>query len=156
MTLFQMAKTVMKNLFSRPATLMYPKRPAKKFDSTRGHVENDINRCIFCATCQRKCPAVAICVNRDARTWEIDRFRCVACGCCVEVCPVKCLRMDTDYVQPTTEPGMKTLMKPDKPAVAASPAKPAATRAGRPKSSNNKQNKKGLISKKKARKKKRV
>jgi len=120
MTIFQMAKTVMKSLFSRPATLMYPKRPAKRFDSTRGHVENDINRCIFCGTCQRKCPAVAICVSREARTWEIDRFRCVACGCCVEVCPVKCLRMETAYVQPTLKPGMKTMMKPDKP----SPAPP--------------------------------
>ena len=115
MTLFQMGKTIMKNLFSRPATLMYPKKPAKRFASTRGHVENDINRCIFCGNCQRKCPAVAICVSREARTWEIDRFRCVACGCCVDVCPVKCLRMDPDYVQPTVEPGVKTLMKPDKP-----------------------------------------
>lgn len=122
MTLFQMGKTIVKNLFSRPATLMYPKKPAKKFANTRGHIKNEINRCIFCGTCQRKCPCVAICVNREARTWEIDRFRCVSCGCCVEVCPVKCLRMDTEYMQPTLEPGMKTLMKPDKPAVAVSSA----------------------------------
>jgi formate hydrogenlyase subunit 6/NADH:ubiquinone oxidoreductase subunit I len=143
MTLFQMGKTIMKNLFSRPATLMYPKKPAKKFASTRGHVENEINRCIFCGTCQRKCPAVAICVSRDARTWEIDRFRCVACGCCVEVCPVKCLRMDSDYVQPTLEAGMKTLMKPDKPASSPAPAsvpaaKPATTRSRQPKSNKQK------------------
>ena len=137
MTLFQMGKTIIKNLFSRPATLMYPKKPAKKFASTRGHVESDINRCIFCGTCQRKCPAVAICVNREARTWEIDRFRCVSCGCCVEVCPVKCLKMDNAYVQPTTEPKMKTLLNPDKPAVAVSSA--AAAKPAIQKSSAKKQ-----------------
>lgn len=128
MTLFQMGKTIMKNLLSRPATLMYPKKLAKVFATTRGHVESDINRCIFCGTCQRKCPTVAICVNRDARTWEIDRFRCVACGCCVDVCPVKCLRMETNYMEPTLEPGMKTLMKPDKPAPTIVPVQSVKTK----------------------------
>lgn len=145
MTLFQMAKTIIKNLFSRPATLMYPSKPAKKFRSTRGHIENDVNRCIFCGTCQRKCPCVAICVDPNARTWEIDRFRCVACGCCVEVCPVKCLRMETDYMQPITEPRMKTFMKPDKPA--STPEK-AATQTKKKKSVPKSKAKKRIIRKK--------
>jgi ech hydrogenase subunit F len=115
MTLFQIAKTVIRNLFSRPATLMYPFKPAKKFSITKGRVENDINKCIFCGNCQRKCPTVAICVDRNAKTWEIDRYRCVVCNCCVEVCPVKSLRMDTDYTKPSTEPAMKTRMLQDKP-----------------------------------------
>ena len=137
MALFQMGKTIIRSMFSRPATLMYPARPAKKFRSTRGHVENDINRCIFCAACQRKCPAVAICVDRNARTWELDVFRCVLCNCCVEVCPVKCLRMETGYTQPTTEPEMKVVMKQDKPAPAAAPeanaARQKAKKRARPK-----------------------
>jgi formate hydrogenlyase subunit 6/NADH:ubiquinone oxidoreductase subunit I len=150
MALFQMGKNIMKNLLSRPATLMYPKKPAKRFPSTRGHVENDINRCIFCGTCQRKCPAVAICVNRDARSWEIDRFRCVACGCCVEVCPVKCLRMDSDYVQPTYEPGMKTSMKPDKLAIAPPiQASKPITPKGKPKKPGKTKTKRKAIRKKK-------
>ena len=120
-----MTKSVIKSLFSRPATLMYPKTAAKKFPATRGHLENDINRCIFCGSCQRKCPCVAIQVDRAARTWELDVFRCVSCGCCVEVCPVKCLRMDTGYTQPTTEHAMKVVLKPDKP-VSVPVAQPAA------------------------------
>jgi ech hydrogenase subunit F len=121
MPFFQYAKTVIKNLAGKPATLMYPVKPAKKFNATRGRIENDINRCIFCGMCSRKCPCVAICVDRTAKTWEIDRYRCVICNCCVEVCPVKCLRTETSYSPLSTEKQSKTLMRPDKPA---SPAPP--------------------------------
>jgi|WetSurMetagenome_2_1015567.scaffolds.fasta_scaffold440700_2 ech hydrogenase subunit F len=115
MTPLRMGRTVIGNLLRKPATLMYPAKPAKKFKDTRASLQNDIDRCIFCGTCQRKCPCVAITVDRDARTWELDRFRCVTCGCCVENCPVKCLRMENDYVKPTTEPSMKMLLRGDKP-----------------------------------------
>ncbi|MFH0956830.1 MAG: 4Fe-4S binding protein [Candidatus Aenigmatarchaeota archaeon] len=130
-----MTKNLLKNLFSRPATLMYPKTPAKQFPATRGHLENDINRCIFCGSCQRKCPAVAIIVDRAERKWELDVFRCVSCGCCVEVCPVKCLRMDTGYTAPTTEHAMKVTMKKELPAAPAvqAPVQAAAKKA-KPKS----------------------
>lgn len=117
MSLFQMAKTIAKTLLSGPATLMYPAKPAKKFKSTRGRVENDMSKCIFCGTCQRKCPCVAINVDRAAKTWEIDRFRCVSCNCCVEVCPVKSLRMENDYTAPTAEAKIKDKFHSEKPAV---------------------------------------
>jgi len=95
---------------------MYPAKPAKKSKLTRGRVENDISRCIFCGTCMRKCPTGAINVDIKERTWEIDRYRCVVCNCCVEVCPVKCLRMDNDYTKPSVEPVVKNLLKgPPKP-----------------------------------------
>jgi len=130
MSLFQMAETVLKSLFGKPATLMYPFKPAKKFKSTRGHVVNDISRCIYCGSCQRKCPCVAICVDNKARTWEIDRFRCIACNSCVEACPVKCLRMDNDYMPPTSEAKMKESMHTEKPpAPAPKPAAPASAEA---------------------------
>jgi len=109
MSLFQIAKNVIQNFFSPPATRAYPNGPAKVFKDTRGHVENDMNKCILCGTCQRKCPCEAICVDPKAKTWEIDRSRCIACGCCVEVCPVKSLRMDNAYIMPSTSSEMKDL-----------------------------------------------
>jgi len=115
----RMAKNVLKALLSKPATLMYPKNPAKKTKVTRGRLENDIARCIFCGMCQRTCPAVALSVDRQSRTWEVDRYRCVVCSACVQVCPVKCLRMENDYTKPSSDKQMKERLHsepPQKPA----------------------------------------
>lgn len=105
MTYFQNAKTILKSLFSRPATLMYPAKPAKKTPVSRGHVTINPAGCITCRSCQRKCPAQAIVVDVKEKTWEIDRFRCVVCAACVEVCPTKCLTMDTQYPAALTARG---------------------------------------------------
>ena len=97
MTYFEMTKTMLKSLFSRPATLMYPAKPVKKTSLSRGHVTINPDGCITCRLCQRKCPTQAICVEVKEKTWQIDRLRCIVCACCVEVCPTKCLAMDTQY-----------------------------------------------------------
>jgi len=116
MGLFEISKIIVKSALGKPATLMYPAKEAKKYRISRGHVVNDINRCIFCGACQRKCPAHAICVKTKERTWEIDRMRCVVCNGCVEVCPVKCLSMDNQYTAPLAERDGKDLLKgPPKP-----------------------------------------
>lgn len=124
MALFKLGKTITKSLFKKPETLMYPVKPAKQYKISKGHVENDIDKCIFCGSCQRVCPTQAICVNKNERTWEIDRMRCCTCNGCVEVCPVKCLSMDTKYMAPMTTRS-KEMLKSTKTA----PAKPAAKTA---------------------------
>ena len=105
MAYFEMTKTMLKSLFSRPATLMYPAKPAKKYSLTRGHVTIEPEKCIACGSCRRKCPTQAICVEPKEKTWEIDRLRCIVCACCVEVCPTKCLAMDTQYTAAMTTRG---------------------------------------------------
>ena len=100
-----MAKTVINSLFSRPATLMYPARPAKRTAVTRGHIIIDPANCITCRSCQRKCPTGAICVEVKEKTWQIDRLRCVICNSCVDVCPTKCLSMDPAYPKALTSRG---------------------------------------------------
>jgi len=35
------------------------KNPENKFSKTKGHVTNDIDKCIFCGSCQRICPTQA-------------------------------------------------------------------------------------------------
>jgi formate hydrogenlyase subunit 6/NADH:ubiquinone oxidoreductase subunit I len=129
MTFFQMTKTVIKSLFSRPSTLMYPAKPAKKTSISRGHVSINPAGCITCRSCQRKCPTQAICVEVKEKTWEIDNMRCVVCSACVDVCPTKCLTMETEYRKVLTARGGRdkfTVAGPKKrePAVV-DPAKPA-------------------------------
>jgi formate hydrogenlyase subunit 6/NADH:ubiquinone oxidoreductase subunit I len=105
MTILKMATTAIKSLFSRPATLMYPARPAKQTPATRGHIVIDPENCITCRSCQRKCPTGAICVDVKEKTWQIDRMRCVICNACGDVCPTKCLSMDPSYPKALTARG---------------------------------------------------
>jgi ech hydrogenase subunit F len=119
MAFFEMAKTALTTILHRPVTIRYPAQPAKKTGISRGHVTIDESRCISCMACQRRCPAQAIVVLKEEKTWQIDRLRCVVCRACVEACPVKCLFMDTQYTAPMTARGVEivtiTYVKPPKP-----------------------------------------
>lgn len=97
-----MSKTVIRNLLSGPATLMYPKKARRFTAITRGRVEIDINTCIHCGLCGRRCPTYAITVTKDSREWQIDRLKCCTCNLCVEICPVKCLSMKDRYSPPVS------------------------------------------------------
>ena len=103
MPAFKLGKLVMRSLFKKPATLMYPVIPRQWQERTRGHIENQINDCIFCSICQKKCPTNAIVVDKANRSWTIERMQCIQCSCCVEVCPKKCLTNVNTYTTPSTE-----------------------------------------------------
>jgi len=103
MRLFTMTKIVTKNLLSGPATLMYPKKKRSFTPITRGRVEVDIDKCIFCGMCSRRCPTYAIKVTKNCKEWQIDRLKCCTCNLCVEICPVKCLSMENQYSPALTQ-----------------------------------------------------
>jgi len=73
------------------------------FKNTRGKVDIEIIKCIFCGICQKKCPTSAINVFKVEKKWEIDRLRCISCGLCVESCPKKCLSLNNQYPASMTE-----------------------------------------------------
>jgi ech hydrogenase subunit F len=97
MKFFPIAGMIMRSLFGRPATLMYPLVPHEYVKDSRGHIEIAIADCIYCGLCQRKCPTAALTVDREEKTWAIDRLRCVSCNCCSDVCPKKCLTSISGY-----------------------------------------------------------
>jgi ech hydrogenase subunit F len=103
MAVLKMTGTILRSLFSRPATRLYPTRvkEARHVPGTRGRIEIDIERCTMCQLCQKRCPTDAIVVTRAAREWTIDRLRCCSCNACVEACPPGCLTMDEHYPAPT-------------------------------------------------------
>lgn len=107
MGFFEMTKTALRTVLSRPATILYPAQAAKRTPLTRGHIVFDGSKCISCSICQRKCPAQAIVLNKEAKSWQIDRFRCVMCSSCVDTCPAKCLSMDPVYTAPASEKGVE-------------------------------------------------
>lgn len=98
--MFEMLGNVLKNLISRPATRLYPYKKKESFRDTRGSVGINIDTCIFCGICSKKCPSKAINVDRSCRSWEIDPFKCILCGYCAEVCPKKCLYMEEAFSSP--------------------------------------------------------
>ena len=135
MSVFSMTRIVLRNLFTRPATRMYPwpgkaegrgamdggrapgrEREPHRAPASRGHIEIDIEVCIFCGACAKRCPTDAIIVTKAQKEWNIDRLRCCACNACVEVCPVKCLSMDNRYTAPTVTRDKDIFRQPPRPA----------------------------------------
>ena len=98
MNILNFAKTALNNLFHGPVTRLYPFKEKQFFERARGHISININECIFCGICQRKCPTAAISVNRDDKNWEIEHLKCVQCRSCVDTCPRKCLNMENAYI----------------------------------------------------------
>lgn len=105
--MFDMLGVIIKNLITKPATRRYPFEKRKDIKGTRGSIDVNIERCIFCKLCERKCPPDAIVVNKEEKSWELDRYRCVICGECVKICPVQCIDMNEFYAEPTFEMSKK-------------------------------------------------
>ncbi|MBI9110732.1 4Fe-4S dicluster domain-containing protein [Maridesulfovibrio ferrireducens] len=108
--MLKMTPTVLKNLFSKSSTRMYPFEIREPFPLYRGELFNDIDNCIFCKKCEIKCPSQCITVTKDKEsgtgTWTCDPFACVYCGICVDVCPTQSLRMEPNHRKPSASRDM--------------------------------------------------
>jgi ech hydrogenase subunit F len=103
MAFFDMSATILKSLFTKPSTRRYPyvKRPF--FQKTRGSIRIEIDKCIFCSLCAKKCPTYALKVNKEEKSWTINRLKCCMCTYCVDVCPKKCLHNENQYSGAVTD-----------------------------------------------------
>ena len=86
----------LRNLVSRPATRRYPSEIRPHFAGTRGTIEFDLDTCVFCGLCVRRCPTLALTCSREDRSFAIEQLRCIACGVCVDVCNKDSLHMSAD------------------------------------------------------------
>lgn len=110
---FKLGKMTIGGLFKKPETLLYPVQTKTPPAGLKGHVVNDVDHCILCGICQKRCPCGTITVDKATRTWSIDRFRCVQCGNCVRECPKSCLSMEPTYTPPATEKYVDSFQVPD-------------------------------------------
>lgn len=100
MPILSIARTVLGSLFKKPSTVAYPAKPIVYPAGTRGHIENEIDKCVFCGVCQKRCPTDAITVARADGGWSLERRRCILCATCVDYCPKKCLLMSIEPSAP--------------------------------------------------------
>lgn len=126
-----MGKMTLRSLFKKPETVMYPLEKRYQPEGLKGRILNDIDVCILCGICQKRCPTGAIVVDKKDKTWSIDRFRCVQCGECARECPKNSLTMAPDYAPAGTAKTVDSLAKPEpseeeKAAAAAKEAEKAA------------------------------
>lgn len=98
--MFRLLNSILTNAFGRAATRRYPFVKREPFPGSRGQLEIDIDACIFCGLCSRKCPSNAITVSKKPKSWTLDPYRCIVCGYCLEVCPKKCLGMNPQHRPP--------------------------------------------------------
>lgn len=94
-----MLPTILKNLFSSPATRLYPYYVREQFPRARGHITFDEDKCIFCGNCSRKCPAVAIEV-KVKKEMTFHSGRCIVCELCVEACPKHAISLNSKWRAP--------------------------------------------------------
>ncbi|MDR3308223.1 MAG: 4Fe-4S binding protein [Coriobacteriales bacterium] len=110
---FYLTKMSLRNLFKKPATKMYPVAAPVYTPMTKGHVENDIETCILCGICEKKCPTLAIVVDKPAETWTIDPFACIQCYTCIRACPKSSLTMLPQYTGASTGKYLRSVTKPE-------------------------------------------
>ena len=115
MAVMKFGGRLIRNLFSKPETRLYPSVPREYPERSRGHIEFDPSNCITCNICGKKCPTDAIKVDKGSRTLIIDRMNCIQCGYCVESCPKKCLSILPGYTAPSAEKVVETFPIPEKP-----------------------------------------
>jgi formate hydrogenlyase subunit 6/NADH:ubiquinone oxidoreductase subunit I len=120
MAILKIGKMVLGSLFKKPATLMYPVVPRQWQERTRGQIGINIEDCILCGICSKKCPSDALTVDKAAKSWTIERMQCIQCSCCVDVCPKKSLTNAGAYTTPDVIKIVDTFEKPEENAPAVS------------------------------------
>lgn len=124
--MFDMIGNIFKNMSSKPATRQYPKESRASFKDTRGHISINIDSCIFCGICSKKCPSNALAVDKNEKSWEIDPYKCIICNVCEEVCPKKCIINNESYNTSVLVKEKRKSIQPPKPPKEAVPGGAAA------------------------------
>ncbi|MFH0938160.1 MAG: 4Fe-4S binding protein [Planctomycetota bacterium] len=80
-------------------------REVKLSPRFRGHLHNDIERCIGCKACAKVCPIDCFWIDNEKTEtnkqrisrFDIDQLKCMYCGLCVTACPTESLTMTKEW-----------------------------------------------------------
>jgi len=86
-----------KSIIKGPITIKFPFQDSPVPERYRGKVVHYPDRCIYCLSCVRNCPAGAIKFLRKEKAFKIDIGRCIFCGQCEEFCPVNAIVLTKKY-----------------------------------------------------------
>jgi ech hydrogenase subunit F len=95
-----MLSTVIKNLISRPDTTKYPNAAPDIPEGNRGRVDWNMESCVFCGLCEKRCPALAVSMDKSSGIILLHVHRCISCGVCIDVCPKDAISMTSEYSKP--------------------------------------------------------
>jgi len=118
--MFEAAKTILKQLFLRPATNKFPAKYAPESTTQfldkvkkgevkmippvalppnfRGKIAYYKEKCTGCQLCYKICPTRAIEWLPEEKKVKVFIARCCFCSQCVEICPVHVLAMTDEFL----------------------------------------------------------
>ncbi len=118
--MFTMQKELLKQIFKRPFTNLFPAKhipesvtkflkdvedgktsinpPVPIPSGFRGKIKYYKNKCIGCRLCTKVCPSDAVVFNSKTKKIDYHLFRCTFCGECVNICPVKALEFTDEFL----------------------------------------------------------
>lgn len=121
--MWEAAITILKQLFRRPATNIFPAKYAPEstlsfLDAVgrqevklhppvavptgfRGKIAYDRENCSGCQQCYKICPTQAIVWLAEEKKIKVFISRCCFCAQCVDVCPVNTLEMTGEFLLAT-------------------------------------------------------
>jgi formate hydrogenlyase subunit 6/NADH:ubiquinone oxidoreductase subunit I len=90
---------LLKNLYRKPMTLVFPKEALPPIENYRGRQLLDVEKCVGCGMCSRVCPndAIVMVDFKGKKCPQIHLGKCCFCALCAENCPTNALQM-TGYV----------------------------------------------------------
>jgi formate hydrogenlyase subunit 6/NADH:ubiquinone oxidoreductase subunit I len=94
---------VINNLTRRPRTRLYPLEIRQLPVGVRGHIEFNMEKCIFCTLCEKRCPADAIKVDRKGKILTFEPLRCIVCEACIEGCAKDAITLYEQWRSPVRD-----------------------------------------------------
>jgi len=91
--------TVLRNLFRKPATNLFPAtEPVPVPENFRGQIKYNVDKCVGCRMCVTVCPAGVFVFLPEIRKVALWTGRCVYCAQCVDVCPTGALQISDNFL----------------------------------------------------------